>query len=218
MTCITCLWDDQDIMQRCLPACRKEQAGGVDVVEFSCLRGFCKAEVEPLLRSLELTTIIKTLQHIQELLGGEADPSPVLTGQVDAAVQQLKQAAVCQAGPELPAAEARHGESHSDLDVTAISTAGHGRSGGVVLPARLQSRIPVVAVVQSPPELQQLVNELQRHQVSQEQPAVDACMTLYWLMSGPRCSLQHALPCRASSPGPGSSPALTRLMQLLQPQ
>eukprot|EP00775_Hariotina_reticulata_P003591 gene3591-3856_t len=150
---------DEVALYKDLVSVRKEHAVGIDVVDSSCLQGFCKAEVEPLLRSLELTSVIKTLQRMQELLGGALDPLPALTCQVDAAVQQLKQAACF----ESSAAAAETGDVGSrEHDSEAISTT--SSTGTALLPARLQCRIPVVTVVQSQSELQELMNQLQLHQ------------------------------------------------------
>lgn len=71
-----------------LATLRLEAAQGVDIASLA-LRGFNRAEVEPLLLALELRGAAQALPQLQQLLGGEACPNEALAAVLPDALLQM---------------------------------------------------------------------------------------------------------------------------------
>lgn len=148
------------------------------------LKGFNVQEVEPLLRRLEMTSLVKDLSKLQHLLGGAAEPDPELAAAVPAAVDKLADWIVQQQLANETSNSDTDDESSSSSGVTAAAAAGDkSRSpptitGAVLaprtlplpdavnsLPRGLLQLIPDVHVVTTQQQLQQFVARLQAHKV-----------------------------------------------------
>lgn len=173
----------------------------VDLVELdlgtSQLLGFSCQEVEPLLRRLELMSLVKDLQKLQQLMGGAAAADPELAAAVPAAVEKLAEFLTAQqlrgsSGGSSTAGSSgsRSGQpaaAKSDLNdavaAAVVSSAVPAPRSSVLpasvrlLPDTLQQRIPDVHVITNQQQLQQLVQRLLDHKVS-FQPCLPFCLAI----------------------------------------
>jgi hypothetical protein len=174
-------------------ACRTEAAPQLDIAA-ATLHGFCADEVRPLLERLEMMSLAKpdALRDLQLLFGGEVPSEPALAARVpeakkafelarmvpaaeagaeDDAATQLSQAdssaSSCSNGDEAAqvagAAHAAAGSAEPELMYVQRQAATSGPAS--LLPQSLQERLPSIAVINSQQQLQQLVGQLQQHQV-----------------------------------------------------
>lgn len=161
--------------------CRREAAPQLDF-RLSHLQGFSESEVKPLLQRLEMTSLVKAIPHLQQLLGGPAPPSD-LTAAVPAALaafEASKSEAAVPVEQQSSAADPQQGDTTSTSngsDVPAAVAAtpevpcvqrARSETGPVsLLPASLQARLPAMRIVHSNGQLQQLLSQLQQHKVGE---------------------------------------------------
>jgi hypothetical protein len=163
------------------------------------LQGFAAAEVEPLLQRLQMSSLLKDLPRMQQLMGGAAAEDPELMAQLPTALQQLAASAAVlkeQLGGEGPATyqqQPQQQQSGSDLPVVppADDTLNDGgsvssdSSNAAVQPSAVGSvvsgpgggshnvlaAVPAVRLISSLQGLQALLTELQQlQQVRLDQP------------------------------------------------
>lgn len=174
------------VLPACLPACRPEAAPAYD---FSAakLPGFAVEEVEPLLRRLQMTSLLKDISRLQRVLGGTAssDPDrlaalPAALGQIAASADALKQTDDVQDGSssgiqeqQQPSAPSAPCAPASNIDATGSSTnSGAALSTGAPthqhsLADNVLASLPHVSLVSTQAALQDLVDALQQEQVRQ---------------------------------------------------
>lgn len=171
---------------RPVPLLRPEAAPVFDF-EAAHLPGFAAAEVEPLLRKLEMTSLLKDLSRMQGLMGGAAAADPQLQAALPAALQQVDaSAAELQQGGAEPESGQQHAASSAPVPQPTAPASGGGVESGDRSPSSTSSTTtttaasdrpaahqeaddvlaaaPTVRLVRTPEDLQALLAELQQHQ------------------------------------------------------
>lgn len=198
---------DRYIGPACLPACRPEAA---PAYSFSAaqLPGFAVDEVEPLMRRLQMTSLVKDISRLQRVLGGPAsrDPDrlaalPAALDQIAASANALKQTDEVQDGSstgireqQQPSAPSAALAPPSNVDATGSSlNSGAALSSGASthqhsLADNVLASLPRVSLVSTQAALQDLVDTLQQQQVRQaglEQQVLGLLLSHTCMSSGP---------------------------------
>lgn len=163
-----------------VPPLRPEAAPVFDF-EAAHLPGFAAAEVEPLLRKLEMTSLLKDLSRMQGLMGGAAAADPQLQAALPAALQQVdasaaelqqrgaeresaqQQAASSAPVPQPTAPESDRGVESGDSSTTTTAAAGD-RPAAHQEAADVLAAVPTVRLVRTPEGLHAFLAELQLQQ------------------------------------------------------
>lgn len=159
----------------CVCSLSRPEAAPVLDLDSSRLQGFAASEVEPLLRRLEMLSLVKDLHKMQDLMGGQAAPDPQLTTALGPALKHLatsldkeghsdtlqQQEAAAPLGPDsqidvLQTAAPQHWSKTSPSSANSDHLA--------KLPEHVAARLPCVRLVVTLQEVQALAQDLEQLQ------------------------------------------------------
>jgi hypothetical protein len=193
----------------CACACRPEAAPANFDFDTARLQGFASAEVEPLLRRLQMNSLVKNLTRLQQLLGGAAAADPAHLAALPAALEQIAASAAVLTQGDDGQAEAASGVQQlvltpeaSDLQLAAAASSSSSNSSAATMLAAepdgasssissgsgdvaacvlddVLSRVPSVQVVSTRQGLNALVDQLTQQQVSLWALGKWLCILLY---------------------------------------
>lgn len=163
--------------------CRPEAAPAHYDFNSARLQGFAVSEVEPLLRRLQMTSLVKGLDKMQRLMGGTAAADPERLAALPAALEQIaasvssnsqpsddqqQQDDVLGVAPEGGPEGASNTAAHDDSNNTPAQGAVEQPSAAAVYETGLADNIlanmPCVRLVSTAQGIQQLILQLQQQQ------------------------------------------------------